>query len=634
MDENVPVRGKVQALAPPAVFRGAFLVVDQHLDARLAGEAFLCGLKPFPRFEQQVLIRIRRGPRALERHPPGVFADDRDIPYAHAQEHEREIVQRGLPGDVLPAGHGHDVVPEDLVGDVGPVGNGAEQRDQPAVKHRAVADVLKHVPVVVEGEHAVVDGAAQPHGRDVPDAPAVRFDVGVQGGAADFTAGDFPRRRAGRHAVRTPRAIVGGTAEKRSRVPRGNVLEFLHAVVNGGRRKELLQDRSQAKGEQVGAQFTIGGHEVPAAGAALAVDVVDTGAHKRLGDRLLHERPLLLDDQHRFEPAREIADGLPVDRVDHAQFQDRHAILQVQQPQRLHDIRVTLSGRHDTEGAVRIRVADRVDPVQPGILAGDIEAYRGQFFFEGDGLGGNDHLVKVLFEKQSVRTDGGKRDRGQVRIDLHGLCAVADGRDEFQSAQDARVPAERECVMPVGNDLGDRRRVEDGNARVAQGLFAAGGISGALRHVVVPGKEDHAAVPPRPRDVGQAELVQGPFYAVGLAVPEPVHAAFELAAVNRRRRGFLVDRRLVHERRPFLEQGRLLPDFEVEAAQGRSFVTGDETASHRTAGMEVAPLLVQQETDDGVNAGEKDRPAFLEVSVPQRGFLQGVGVQGRTCLVL
>ena len=84
---------------------------------------------------------------------------------------------------------------------------------------------------------------------------------------------------------------------------------------------------------------------------------------------VLDDRALLLDDEHLFEPTRELADPLPLQRPDHADLVDPHTdlggvrLVDAEILQRLQDIEIGLAGGDDAEAGEGAVEDDAVEPV-------------------------------------------------------------------------------------------------------------------------------------------------------------------------------------------------------------------------------------------------------------------------------
>ncbi len=131
--------------------------------------------------------------------------------------------------------------------------------------------------------------------------------------------------------------------------------------------------------------------------------------------------------------------------------------------------------------------------------------------------------------------------------------------------------------------------------------------------VVVARHRQHAAVRMRSRHVGAMERVAGPIDARPLAVPHAEHAIEFLAREGVEFLGaqdhgggeVFVDARLeadVMRRHQLL----LRPKLPVQAAERRAAVAGDE-ARRAQSGVVVQPLLLQQQAQQGLDAGQQDR---------------------------
>ena len=106
--------GQPAALAPPPLFGGAFLRVDQHGDTRNVAQLALDGVE-IARADGRSRRRESRACRTYRhRRTPARCAD------AVGADLLRDAMDADRPVDRLATGHGDRIVEEDLVGDVGP----------------------------------------------------------------------------------------------------------------------------------------------------------------------------------------------------------------------------------------------------------------------------------------------------------------------------------------------------------------------------------------------------------------------------------------------------------------------------------------------------------------------------------
>ena len=145
--------------------------------------------------------------------------------------------------------------------------------------------------------------------------------------------------------------------------------------------------------------------------------------------------------------------------------------------------------------------------------------------------------------------------------------------------------------------------------------------------MVVAGDHQHAAMRRRAIGVAVLERIAGAVDAGTLAVPEPEHA-IDLAVglgldLLRAEHGGCREV-LVHGGQEFdavLLQSLLdAPQFEIDAAERRAAIAGDEAGGVEPRGA-VAPDLVERDADDRLRAGEEDAAVLALVTV---GELVGV----------
>ena len=141
VDDDALVRvGKRAALAAPALFGGAGLVVDQHRDAADLAQARFC---------------TRRAPRgggwwcrpasACRRIFLRLVGDDHDALRAFGRDLARDLRHGHAAVDLLAAGHRDRVVEEKLVGDVDAGGDRGADREAAGMVVGAVAEILEDV---------------------------------------------------------------------------------------------------------------------------------------------------------------------------------------------------------------------------------------------------------------------------------------------------------------------------------------------------------------------------------------------------------------------------------------------------------------------------------------------------------
>ena len=148
--------------------------------------------------------------------------------------------------------------------------------------------------------------------------------------------------------------------------------------------------------------------------------------------------------------------------------------------------------------------------------------------------------------------------------------------------------------------------------------------------MVVAHQRQHAAVRRGAGEIGVAEHVAAAVDARALAVPEAEHAveaAFAahfglLRAPDRGRREFLVEARLEMDVVGREQVLAILRELQIEAAERRAAIAGDEAAGVQ-AGAAVARLLRQQQARDRLRAGEQ-HARLLEVETVGERDREGV----------
>ena len=206
---------------------------------------------------------------------------------------------------------------------------------------------------------------------------------------------------------------------------------------------------------------------------------------------------------------------------------------------------------------------------------------------------------------------------------------VGDGGDDLERHPQAGVPGQRDAVQAQVDDLLHRAGVEDGDLGVVEGGLDLGGQGRRLGQGVVPGQYQHPAVGGGALEVAVLEHVTAAVHARALAVPHAHHAVVpgerpeqRLLAAPHRGGGQL----LVHARHPHhvvgVEQGPVALDGEVDGAQRRALVAGDEGGGAQAPGR-VGPMLVEGQAHHRLDPGQQhpspfQRELLIEIEVLQR----------------
>ncbi len=185
-------------------------------------------------------------------------------------------------------------------------------------------------------------------------------------------------------------------------------------------------------------------------------------------------------------------------------------------------------------------------------------------------------------------------------------------------------------MEPELADLGDGGRRQQGNHQALSHQFARARDGRRLAGRVVADPGDRPPERRRPRQVAVSDGVGRPVEPRILAVPESGHPAVaasgeldeELSAGHRGGRQFLVQAGAHHDAGR-VEQGLVSLHLEVETAEWGTFVTADERGGVQ-APTDVQTTLVEDGSDDGVDARQQDPPLGLGVLVLQRHPAFGV----------
>ena len=358
-----------------------------------------------------------------------------------------------------------------------------------------------------------------------------------------------------------------------------------------------------------------GRHQGPPGAVALADDLAHPGPPQGGLDALLDEGARLLHHQDPLDAAvrGEAADRLPVQRPDDGQLQGRGP--GPEQVEGLGHVDEALARGHDPQGAARIRPVAAVELVEAHVGLGQGRLALHQLPLHGQGPQGHDDGMEALDVPRVGQPGVEAR-----RVAAHRAGAVADRGDELEGGDHAEPAAQGDGVGAEAQDLLDAGGVEDRHPAGAQGPVARPRGDRALGAVVLAAQQDHGAAARSAGEVGEPGLVRDPHGAVGLAVPEGVDVSGGrvLAAEHGRGRGLLVDPELVDRAPQLVEQVQLLDDGQVETAERRALVAADVCLVDRAARIAVVALLVEEQPDDRLDAGEEEGAVPLSVLVGER----------------
>jgi len=244
--------------------------------------------------------------------------------------------------------------------------------------------------------------------------------------------------------------------------------------------------------------------------------------------------------------------------------------------------------------------------------------------------------------RRPVDLQSGVDGHDPVRRHIGDAEPVGDGGDDLERGPQARVPRQGDAVQPEVDDLLHRAGVEDGDLGVVEGGLHLGGQRRRLGHRVVPGQHQHPSVGGGALEVGVLEHVAAAVHARALAVPHSHHAVVApqrpeqrlLAAPHRGGGQLLVDAGHPHHVVGF-EQGLVALDGEVDGAQRRALVAGDESGRAQPPGG-VGAVLVERQPHQRLHPGDQHPPPFqrellIKIEAPRRCLgtgLQGHGAQG------
>ena len=351
---------------------------------------------------------------------------------------------------------------------------------------------------------------------------------------------------------------------------------------------EPQQPLGQRTGERGDAEFLGEGQEALVVLVHLADDAradVVAPVEQLLLDLVLDDLAALLDDEDLFQPDREFAHALRLQRPGHADLVEPQADLggdfrrHAEFAQRLPDVFVALAGGHDAEARVRRIHGDAVDLVGAG--EGD----------RGKALVVLQPAVLVVAVVGPAQIEAARRHLEIGRNDegLHLVGEIDLGRglhrlgDHLHADPAAGVARHRDTQQPHLDHFVDAGGIEIGHQRGDEGVVRLMRHGGGFGAVVVAGQAQHAAVLGRARRIAVAEHVAAAVDAGALAVPDADHAVVIgagrevelLRAPDRGGREVLVDAGLEFDVVLFevLAGGEELL---VVAAERRAAIAGDE----------------------------------------------------------
>ena len=385
--------------------------------------------------------------------------------------------------------------------------------------------------------------------------------------------------------------------------------------------------------DPVGCQLAVGGHEPPAELVCLAHH---PGCAGPVVENVLHEQfdegPLLVQHQDLVEAPGEAAHDAGLHGPDHAQPQQADSeaaqvvVVEAQVGEGLAQFGECPSRGRDAEAGRSGGAADLVEAVGRGVGHRRVDAPVGDvlLLFEAH----RRHQAGSLLVAPGPAVDlelGVDRD-DPVGGDLGDAEPVGDGGDHLERDPQARVPGERDAVQAEVDDLLYRAGVEDGDLGVVEGGLDLGGQGRRLCHRVVPGQHQNPAVGRGALEVAVLEHVAAAVHARALAVPHAHHAVVavegseqRLLAAPHRGGGQL----LVHARHPHhvvgVEQGPVALDGEVDGAQRRALVPGDEGGGAQAPGR-VGSVLIDGQAHYRLDPGQQhpspfQRELLIEIEV-------------------
>jgi uncharacterized protein (TIGR00369 family) len=624
VDQHAPARvGHPAALAPPPLLGGADLVVDDRRHARDLAQRALHVVE---------LGAIVHGDAGGEAGRVAVLADvvadDGDARDALGPQLMGDLGHRQLAFDRLAAGHRDRVVVEDLVGQVDARIHGGAHRQQPGMKIRAVAEVLKSVGLRAERRDPGPGQALPAHLRR---RQRIAVHVERHRVAADAGECEAPVRHFRRGVVRAAGAEVRRPAAGR-RAPRPRrrepLLDQLQARVE--RRigePEAREARADDARDLQRLEHDVGRQQRPARRVALAGEPRPLGirqVEERVRGLGLDERRLLLDDQQLRAVACERRQSRRLERPDQRRLvdgdpeRDEALLVEAERRERRDHVEPRLAGRDDPEPAPGRRpVRDAIEAVGTHVGLGERQL-----------VAREPHLVALRVEREP-RVHAAGRDLGALgladpqprRVDLDRRGRLDRLVDALEPDPHAGAARQREAVQAEVEVLLDARRIEHRDAVRRERLFALMGGRRALAGVIVAERKEDAAVRGRAHPVRVLDRVPRAVDAGALAVPDREHAVDLrpgqqrdlLCAPDRGGGEVLVDARLELD----LRRGEQLAgrrQLLVVAAERRAAVAADVARSIET-GRRIARTLHQRQTHERLRAAQEHAAGLTAVLV-------------------
>jgi len=366
------------------------------------------------------------------------------------------------------------------------------------------------------------------------------------------------------------------------------------------------------------------GQQVAAFLVALADDAwrVGRAVEDFLGEQL-DEGALFLDDEDLLEPAREVADVVRLQRVEHADLEDAHAgatqgvVVQAHLHEGLAQVVVGLAGGDDAQPGVGVGERDLVEAVFARIQAGELLARVVQRALHVERVLAHVHAeVDLGRVGAAVELDHRGDELQAVGVDDGAAAAVGDVGDDLEARPQARDARQVVAVQAEVEDVLHVARVQRGDADVVEHGLRLTRQRGRLAARVVAEDGEHATIAQGAGVVGVLERVARAVYARRLAVPGADHAVELLLAHRVHHLGapdggggeVLVE--AVDELDVVLQQQLLLLDeVGVQHAHGRAAVAGDEHGVVQTAAA-VEADLVHRQAHQRLDAPDVDDPLF------------------------
>ncbi len=537
----------------------------------------------------------------------------------------RDLRDAQLAFHRLAAGHGDRIVVEYLVGDVDARGSSGADRQQPAVRIGAVAEILENV--LLAGERRLPD-PVRPLASHMGDGRGVAAgNIDRHGVAADAGERAAAFGYSGRGVVRAARAEergalgFGRTAFEHlveCVEPRDALLE-LPAVV-----PELAQPRNDRARHHAWGELALARQQRRPALVGLADyrgPARGVGVVENMDELLLDEAALLLDDQHVGEALGEAARAGGLERPSQADLVEADAergrpLVDAEVAQRLAYIEIGLPGGDDAEPRLPRVDQDAIEtvgareggdrrhlrPVQPPLR---LERRVGPADVEPAGR----HL-EILRQRDL-----------EPRIDLDRARAFHRLGDRLEPDPASGEAGERKTVEPELQIFANVGGVQDRHHRRLKNLLALVRERRGLAAVIVPGERQHTAEFRAAGSVAVLERVGRAVDPGSLAVPDAEHAIDRgsrehvdlLAAPYGGRRQVFVQPGLETDI-VSLEVPLRLPQCIVVDAERRAAIAGDEAAGIEPRVL-VALALHDRQANQRLDAGKINAPG------PERIFV-------------